>query len=500
MVGTAATVFALSAGAILIANTADTTTSSGSGSSSKDYSPPTEFVRKLQHTTSSLSSSRRDSDQGQGRTLSLSDIDIPYQIKHGELETADADGDESGRYSSMTTTDTDNWLQLQHEFKIATMPTPSFIKDENGNGETNDHNGGGGEFVGDAGESESEGEGGVRSASTILPTIVVVTDPVEEFMDTTTTTSSSSSISSSSSSSTTYTTTTSSTTTSTEEDLATTTTSTTAATSQVQDAPYELYYWIPIQPTIKGILPYCSYTNTYPEAYAHDSMKHITLFESEAECCTAYGHTDGLCAQPTTPLEDEGLADEAGVAKYYWYPTQANDGSPSCVYNSAYPDDFTHHEGQFAANFLFETQLECCEAWPAACYHFFWYPIEVATEEEGVNVIRECVYGEDYPSVEYDLIFLNQDDCCERWECGVEVSSTESDADADAAEGSSTTTVATIASTMEATENAATLSTVEALSTTTETPVESTTTSASELSSTTTVGKSHHSSCTLLIF
>ncbi|KAL7531002.1 hypothetical protein ACHAXR_003797, partial [Thalassiosira sp. AJA248-18] len=213
----------------------------------------------------------------------------------------------------------------------------------------------------------------------------------------------------------------STTTTTSEEFLAGDPSTTTTAATEPIDMPK---YWWPIEPIKSGELPICVYSNHYPDYYNHESYRHLTLFDAYEECCTAYescGATTTTAAPPastiTTPLLDND--------KEYWYPQISPDGIPRCIYNANYPAEYITISEGIQNTILFESQLDCCAAYPFACVDFFWYPPPPphgngGSDGANSSTIEYCFHGNDYP-VEWtgdeDYLFLSQGRCCDRW-CG----------------------------------------------------------------------------------
>ena len=111
----------------------------------------------------------------------------------------------------------------------------------------------------------------------------------------------------------------------------------------------------------------------------------------------------------------------------YWYPKKVDD-TPTCVHDTNYPSDYTANV-ELRASFLFNTQLDCCTAFPIACLGMFWYPNDEQTE---------CLFGDDFPEsmrghvegtrgvegYEEVYLFFGEGDCCDVWSCGVSGTST----------------------------------------------------------------------------
>ncbi|KAL9180618.1 hypothetical protein ACHAXT_011071 [Thalassiosira profunda] len=144
-------------------------------------------------------------------------------------------------------------------------------------------------------------------------------------------------------------------------------------------------FWWPVEPQ-DGLQLHCEYSSDYPEAFFTEES--TTLFNTEHACCSAYH----ACPE-------------------HWYPF-AVDGVPSCVHGANYPAEYLDN-AEFRESFFYETQRECCDAFPSACAFFGWHPVE------GADGTSECEWGR--PPAEWagrpEYIFESEEECCDKW-CG----------------------------------------------------------------------------------
>jgi hypothetical protein len=157
-------------------------------------------------------------------------------------------------------------------------------------------------------------------------------------------------------------------------------------------------YWYPLElPEDKlanggsggGVVDKCVYDNLYPTEYLNENIQHLVLFNSEEECCTPYH-----CLSSTY------------VKEHKWYPKLV-DNTPSCVYGNDYDASYTHNV-EYAASFLFESEVECCGGFPVACPGMAWYYTTTdATDGEGT----ECVFGDVTTATSVVQIFMSEEEC-----------------------------------------------------------------------------------------
>ncbi|KAL7539460.1 hypothetical protein ACHAXR_009304 [Thalassiosira sp. AJA248-18] len=158
-------------------------------------------------------------------------------------------------------------------------------------------------------------------------------------------------------------------------------------------------------------------TTTTPETTTTTTSTTSTTTEEPTTTTTTTATT---APEPTTTTT---LATE-DTAGFHWYPILSpSDGIATCHHDADYPIEYTVSD-HAKSEFLFNSQLDCCMAHPNACVGFLWYPHHentdiIIVESDGST---KCVYGLDYPQDWVDdeeKMFLTEDECCDRWGCGV---------------------------------------------------------------------------------
>jgi len=197
-------------------------------------------------------------------------------------------------------------------------------------------------------------------------------------------------------------------------------------------------YWWPLHPEGNN-RTVCVLNNDYPDDYLNPPVMPLVLFAEYGACCDAYegcweygsnedadgGSATATAATTTAPnnLNGDFNGDATGDANGdanggdattpidYWYPQlHPETGLPTCHYGTDYPTEYTLSP-EYTTAFLFDTQVDCCVAFPLACVGMFWYPADHGGCTFGVVNEEESDMG----GIEEYFLFITREECCAKW-------------------------------------------------------------------------------------